>query len=487
MKTRLSVRWKLVLLGWSLAFGMAVLLVLALQVRTEEALLDQLQKTLGAKCDEVVTILQGKAPPLTLADFVEVETVYRSSPFTYFYQITDSSGQVLARSNNLRKAALPTPDGWTMEPSGNLVRYYTTAHPLSEKEDESIHVRHERILITDAAGNRDEMTIRIAACLSPLTDATRQQFVSALPYVFGGLTAVFLLLWFVTTLCLKRVSEIAHKASEIGATNPQERLPLSGRNDELDQLARVLNRMLDRLEASLENMEQFTSDAAHQLRTPLTRIRGELDLILEDVHAEPLRNRLLSLQEELERLSRLCGRLLLLARLDQKNQQGHLFNERVRVDDLLGELIEQMTPVAHAKGVRLEQRDLSPAEIRGSKLLVTEAALNLIHNAVCFTPEGNSVEVAMERKNDLIAVSVKDSGPGIPEEERERVFQRFYRRPGSHAGEGTGLGLAIAKAIARAHGGQVELDGSMVRGSCFRLIFPELKARQHGPGHRMGK
>jgi len=222
-------------------------------------------------------------------------------------------------------------------------------------------------------------------------------------------------------------------------------------------------------------MEQFSSDAAHQLRTPLTRIRGELDLILRSDAADPLRTQLEGIQEELERLSRVCGRLLLLGRLDQQARDASLFAEQVDLEAMVSELLEQMAPLAQDRGVGLRRGATSRLHVRGSRPLLVEALLNLLDNAIRATPEGDAVTVSIDADGGAARLSVEDGGPGVPPEERERIFQPFYRIPRASAGEtddGSGLGLAIVRAVARAHGGRVEVLAAPAGGSVFRFVLP---------------
>ena len=154
--------------------------------------------------------------------------------------------------------------------------------------------------------------------------------------------------------------------------------------------------MLDRLGGSLRQMEQFSSGAAHQLRTSLTRLRGDLDLILRSGVADPPRSQLERIQEELERLSRVCARLLLLARLDQQAVHTSLLDEQVDLEEVVDELLEQMTPLARDRGIGLRRGATSTALVRGSRPLLVEALLNLLDNAIHATPQGGSVVVSIE-------------------------------------------------------------------------------------------
>jgi two-component system OmpR family sensor kinase len=475
-----SLRWRLILLSWSLALGAALVLTTLLHLYTQRQLLSLLERTLETKCDEVITVLENAASHLTLEEFFVIETDYRFTPHIYFYQIRDARGRILARSENLGDAELPLPESWKGGNLGSPVHLHTDPLPILPG-GERVRLRSERVELARAGSELATIVIQTAVSLGPFESAVRRTLRDALLVTACGLVAVFFLLWFVTTRSLRPVIAMTRKASQITGTNLRERLPLVGRGDELDELAKVLNGMLDRLGGSLRQMEQFSSGAAHQLRTPLTRIRGELDLVLRSDVSDPLRSQLERIQEEVERLSRLCGRLLLLARLDQQAADASLFDEWVDLQEVISELLEQMTPLAHDRRVGLWRGATSAVRVRGSRPLLVQALLNLLANAIRYTPEGGAVVVSIDTNSEAVWLSVEDSGPGIPPGERERIFQPFYRIPRPASGvagatevddDGSGLGLAIVRAIAQAHGGRVELFGAPTGGSVFRLVLP---------------
>jgi heavy metal sensor kinase len=473
MRSRLSIGSRLILTSWSLALGCAVLLTLAFFVRTRHQLLQQLEKTLETKCDEVITVLESEIPHPTLEEFLRIETNYRFTPYTFFYQIADGSGEILAKSENLGEGRLPLPRSWELPARGNPLSLLTGSCPASVGRG-MMRLRSERVPVSLRGRDVETLVIQTGVSLAPLEAATRRYLLEGVLYAASGLAAGFLLLWFVTTRSLRPVSAITRKASQITGSNPSERLPITGSGDELDELAKVLNDMLDRLEGSLRQIEQFSSDAAHQLRTPLTRIRGELDLVLRGEVTDPVKGQLERVQGEVERLSRLCGRLLLLSRLDRKAEHQKLLDERVDVGAVVGELLEQVGPMAHERGVEIRYGPRSSVSVRGSRPLLVEALLNLLDNAIRFTPRGGKVEVSIEQDDGHVRLSVADTGVGIPPEERERIFQRFYRIPRASADppDGTGLGLAIVRGIAQAHGGRVELEPRPSGGSVFTIVLP---------------
>ena len=232
--------------------------------------------------------------------------------------------------------------------------------------------------------------------------------------------------------------------------------------------------MLDRLRGSPRQEAPY--DAGHQLRTLLTRIRGELDLVLRSEVSEPPRGQLEWIRDELERLSRVCARLLILLRLDHGARDASLLTERVDLEDVVSELLDQVAPVARDREVDLRSGALPRLHVRGSRPLLVEALLNLLDNAIRSTPARGRVTVSIEVNGATGRVCVEDGGPGVPHDERERIFLPFYRiaRPPSGVGddEGSGLGLAIVRGIAEAHGGRVELADAPGGGSVFHLVLP---------------
>jgi heavy metal sensor kinase len=473
---KISLRWKLILFSACLALGTELVFTALLHFRTKRLLRQGIEKVLETKCDEVITVLKSADLNPTLQDFLLVETNYRFSPYAYFYQIRHAQGRTLARSRNLGDAELPIPEAWRRGDFGSPVHFQTLAQPLSP-EGQRILLRSERLELAMAGREPALFVIQTAASLGAYESTVRESLRGDVLVSACSLAAVFFLLWFVTTRSLRPVSAMTRKASQITAANLRERLPRARTADELDELARVLNDMLDRLGASIRQMVQFSSDAAHQLRTPLTRIRGELDLILRSGVSDPPRSQLERIQEELERLSRVCGRLLLLARLDQQVGNGSLFDERLDLEEVVSELLEQMAPVAQDRGVQLRRGATSTVRVRGSRPLIVEALLNLLDNAIRATPVGGFVAVSLDANGDGVRLSVEDSGPGVPPEERQRIFQRFYRIPRTSAGaadDGSGLGLAIVQGIAQAHGGHVEIVEAPRGGSVFRVVFPPL-------------
>jgi two-component system OmpR family sensor kinase len=474
VKRGISLRWRLILYGWFLALATALGLSVPVYLAAERKLFDELATILETKCYEVVTVLEAEEQWLALDEFLQIETEHRGTARKYYYQIRDGTGATLARSRNLGAAELPLPRTTAAGGADGSTQIRTEADPLSPGAG-TVLLRSERIRVALPHQDPAPFLIQVAISLGPFDAAMHEDLLETLGVAGASLAAVFLLLWFVTGRALQPVSAMSSKASEITAMSLRERLPVTGGGDELDRLASVLNDMLDRLGASLRQMEQFASGAAHQLRTPITRIRGELELLLREELPDRTRGQLERVQDELERLTRTCGRLLLLARLDQQAAEASLLGERTDLAEVVANLLDYMGPVAEERRITLRKGRTTAASVRGSRHLLSEALLNLVDNAVRYTPEGGTVTVSTDLAGDAVRLSVEDSGQGVPPEERERIFAPFYRIPRAAVGEsdsGSGLGLAIVAAIARAHRGSVELAEAPAGGSVFCMVLP---------------
>jgi heavy metal sensor kinase len=281
---------------------------------------------------------------------------------------------------------------------------------------------------------------------------------------------------------LRPVEQMSQTAAQISVQNLDARLPLVTTGDALQELSLSLNHMLSRLRESVQTSRRFLADASHELRTPLTVIKGELqELVRETQCPAELRERIGSTLEEVARLERLVGGLLALSRLDVGDAQ----REWVDVD--LGELaastVEQMRLVADDRGVQLEASALRALIVRGDRGRLKQVIVNLLDNAIKFTPRGGHVTLSSEAQSGAGVLEVRDTGIGIPAEALPHLFERFFRVDAARARAsdtnegGAGLGLSIVQAICSAHGAQIEVESSPGNGSCFRLRFPAAPSR----------
>lgn len=276
---------------------------------------------------------------------------------------------------------------------------------------------------------------------------------------------------------LKPIEAMAEQARQITAESLGRRLPNPNPHDELGRLASVFNQTLQRLEASFESLRRFTADASHELRTPLTALRSVGEIALrEAADAAQLRDTIGSMLEEAQRLHDLIDTLLMFARMEGGRTPLQL--ESVAVDDLVAEVCDNLEVLAAEKHQHLD-RDLEPGHlVEADPLLLRHAVMNILHNAIRYSPPASTVAVRCSRAGNDAIIEISDRGPGIAPEHQSKVFDRFYRidKARSRAEGGAGLGLAIAKLSVERLGGSIGLSSTEGIGSTFRIILPALPA-----------
>jgi len=273
-------------------------------------------------------------------------------------------------------------------------------------------------------------------------------------------------------VALRRVDEMTRTTRRITAEDLSQRIAVRGTGDELDRLAETLNGMLTRLESTVIQLRRFTADAAHELRTPLTVLKGGIEVALRAQRSgEEYRAVLASSLEEVERVSRLAEDLLLLSRLTAGVEE-----ERTRVDlePIVLEVLDVGSRLARDTGVSLRLAEAEPAIVIGQPRSLWRALLNLVDNAVKYTPAGGKVELTLTRRDGRAELSVQDTGPGIEPAQLQRIFQPFVRLDEARARVqgGAGLGLAIARSIVVAHGGVLDVESTPGAGSRFIIRLP---------------
>jgi heavy metal sensor kinase len=262
-------------------------------------------------------------------------------------------------------------------------------------------------------------------------------------------------------------------AAKIGISNLSVRVPLRGSGDELDRLAETFNQTLARLEDAVQQMRQFTASISHELRTPLTSLRGEAEVaLLEARSPESYRRVLTSQLEEFDKLTQMINRLLTLARAE--GGEIHLASDPVDVSALVSSLAGQMEPLASWKNIQLHVRVEDDVFVAGDPGWLECAVLNLLDNAVKFTPEGGVVDVVVAQNGNSACLDFRDTGIGIPADALPHVFERFYRAEPSRSKEyeGAGLGLALVKWVVENHHGRVSVESAVGQGSCFQVSLP---------------
>jgi heavy metal sensor kinase len=274
---------------------------------------------------------------------------------------------------------------------------------------------------------------------------------------------------------LRPVDQMSDTARQISIQDLQARLPVVPTGDALQRLSISLNHMLARLRDSVQTSRRFLADASHELRTPLTIVKGELQEIVGsgDCPAE-IAERVGSVLEEVARLEHLVSGLLMLSRLDTGDAQREWVD--VNLTELASGTADQMRLIAEDRGVQLQSGELVPVNVRGDRGRLKQVIVNLLDNAIKFTPAGGTVSLHTQLRDGYGILEVRDSGIGIPQAALPHIFDRFYRVDEARSREdgGAGLGLSIVRSICSAHGAEIEVDVRQPpqHGSCFRLKFP---------------
>ena len=276
--------------------------------------------------------------------------------------------------------------------------------------------------------------------------------------------------WWLTALALRPLRRVATDVRSRDAQSLQP-LPATGLPDEVAPLVGALNALLERLGRSLELQRAFVADAAHELRSPLTALSLQLQLLKRAPDDAARALAVAALGAGIERASRLVEQLLTLAR----SEPGAAQAQALDLSELAREAVAHVAPLALARSTQLELHAEQPAPLRGDRASLVALVRNLTDNAVRYSPPGARVELRVRQHGGATELSVDDSGPGIPAEERERVFDRFYRRDGGDE-DGSGLGLAIVRSVAEQHGAALQLSESAFGGLRVVLRFDGSRA-----------
>jgi len=278
---------------------------------------------------------------------------------------------------------------------------------------------------------------------------------------------------FLASRALGPIDRITRTAGRIGAADLSRRLALPASPDEVGRLAATFDAMLDRLEEAFARQRRFTADASHELRTPLALLSSRAEVALDRPRTPAeYRATLTGVRDDAARLTQLLAELLTLARADRG--QEALAREPVALADLVADTLAALAPLAEERGIVLAADALAPCVILGDQTRLTQLLINLVDNAVKYTPAGGQVTVQLARDAATALLAVTDTGIGIAPEHLPRLFERFYRADTarSRGAGGAGLGLAIADWIARAHGGQIAVASAVGSGSTFSVRLP---------------
>jgi heavy metal sensor kinase len=272
-------------------------------------------------------------------------------------------------------------------------------------------------------------------------------------------------------------ADMIHATALLRPAKLSERLPVRGTNDELDQLAQQVNKLLDRIALYLETKRDFLANAAHELRTPLAAIRSTVEVALnEDRTPEEYQSVLEGLLDETANLANLVSQLLLLAETEADCLT--VAAEFVDLNELVSQSIEMFAPVAEDRGIQLRATQCDSLIVEGSRLHLRQVIINLVENAIKFTPEGGLIAISTTRQEDhsRAVLRVTDTGSGISAEDLPHIFERFFRsdrsRPRQGETRGTGLGLSICESVVQMHGGTITATSQAGKGTEMTVMLP---------------
>ena len=379
-------------------------------------------------------------------------------------QVVDANGVVLARSANLGESRLPTPPA-LIERLGSGEPVFETLHSFGEEPVRMVSMPQ-----------RTGGTLRIVQVAGSLDDVNN--VVESAGVLFLALGVALVLAVGTAGALLARqafgaINDIVQQARRIGEASLDKRLPHPGTRDEIGRLVDTLNEMLGRLEHAFEAQRRFTADASHELRSPLSRLRTELELALRRPreaaeYVEALRSCL----DDVQRLTLLVEELLVLARLDAGQERPPA--ETVQMNRLAQEVADRLQPAARKREVKLVIEPSPDVEVAINQRSADLVLANLLDNAVKFSPVGGRVTVQLDVEGGETRLRVLDNGPGLSVTEVPYLFDRFFRGNAARGSEvpGVGLGLALCDAMVRAHGGRIEAANGSQGGAVFTVWLP---------------
>jgi heavy metal sensor kinase len=393
----------------------------------------------------------------------QIETRYAPEANDRFVRVTKGDGTVVYMSGKPNDQSFaPEEVPWP-------------AKTLSGGSSGIVHAGRHDLLIATVPFTiaQQKYLVEVGGSTTPIKNVLRRFLVS---FLLGLFVVLALANWggsLVIKWALAPVKVITASADEITSLHLHKRLPVVETGDEIASLSKTLNQMICRLDESFQSINRFTADASHELRTPLTIIRGELEtLLLDESLSENVRETIYSLVEETENLAKIVQCLLSLSRFDSGSAQM----ERVRLNlaDFVSTITDQMVPLADEKNVMLTSQANGRVEVEGDRVRLRQVVVNLLDNAIKYTPEGGRVTVGVNISDRQAQLEISDTGPGIPESDLPHVFDRFFRADRIRLGtiEGTGLGLSIVQSICTAHGGLAKVENRANGGCRFTVKLP---------------
>ncbi len=345
--------------------------------------------------------------------------------------------------------------------------------PLAIENKEIKYVRIDDLKFSMTAINKGGYTLYLGYDQSTVK-TIQKSILNIFLFVFPlGLILSILCGYFVTQRSLRVIKNITKTASSISSNNLSERIMKPKGNDEIISLIITLNSMIDRLEKSFNMVQQFSQDAAHEIRTPLTIIRGEIEEFLSNENnPRDVSNKLESILEEIQYLSSLADKLLLIHKLDTSKIEYNF--TLIDLSEIIAEIHKDSQILSARKKISVSLQAEDGIQLKGNNELIIRLLWNLIDNAVKYTLEGGKVDIKLQRSDSEAILIISDNGIGIPADDLTKIFDRFYRVDKSRSRNlgGSGLGLSICKWVTDLHKGQILVDSELGKGTTFTVLLP---------------
>jgi len=411
-----------------------------------------------------------------------LETAMNFKPIGKFIQVLDESGRIGKKSENLKNVQLPITLNALRNATNGLITFETN------RSFENIPLRIITFPVKE--NNQVVQIIQIASSLEDVEDALNTLLIILLVTVPSALMIASLGGQFLANRALKPVDRIAQTARMITSQNLNQRIQTLKVKDEISRLIDTFNEMISRLDRSFRQIKQFTTDASHELKTPLTILKGEVEVALRKKReAHEYEQVLESNLEEIDRMSKIIEDLLLLSKADIG--EVRLQKEDINLTRFINDLVEQMKILAQPKNIKIETSNHhEEIHILGDSLRMRELFINLIDNGIKYSEEGGFLRITlstevhsrekspfslMEREETHYAkITILDHGIGIAKEDQEMIFNRFFRVDKARSREqgGSGLGLSICKWIVESHQGDITVESELGKGSSFTVRLP---------------
>jgi two-component system, OmpR family, sensor kinase len=392
-----------------------------------------------------------------------LENILGRKPKGKFIQIMDSSGRIGAKMSDIEGETLPTSFSALEKAMRGEIVYETI---------ERTKPRLRMITIPILENKKVTSVVQVGTSLEDFDETIRKLLLIIIISIPTSICVTIVVGYFMAKKALKPVDQIRRAAVKISSSNLDEKIDIVGRRDELGRLAETFNAMIGRLKDAFQRINQFSIDVSHELKTPLTILKGETEVALrKEREKHDYQMLLLSNLEEIDRMSCIIDDLLLLSKADTKEIKLNV--EEVALRDLVVDVCMDMKVVADKKNVDLETSELEDIRLKGDELKLRRMLLNIVENGIKYSHAGGKVSVSSYVNDGYVKIDVKDNGIGISEEDIKYIFDRFYRADRSRKREsGSGLGLSISRWIAEAHKGGIDVKSQPAQGSMFTIKLP---------------